>query len=41
MSGIKHFPGVAGEVSFDKDRDGEGITAILKVEHGKYVNLLK
>jgi branched-chain amino acid transport system substrate-binding protein len=41
MAGTKHFPGVAGEVTFDEHRDGAGITAILKVEHGKYLNVLK
>ncbi len=41
LAGIKHFPGVAGEVTFDEHRDGAGITAILKVVNGKYVNVLK
>ena len=41
MAGTKHFPGAAGEVTFDKNGDGTGITAILKVEHGKYVNILQ
>ncbi|MGH7880161.1 MAG: ABC transporter substrate-binding protein, partial [Candidatus Binataceae bacterium] len=41
LQDVRHFPGAAGEVSFNADRDGEGITAILKVEKGKYVNILK
>ena len=41
MAKTKHFPGAAGEITFDQHGDGTGITAILKVEHGKYVNILK
>lgn len=41
LSNTKHFPGAAGDVSFDENGDGTGITAILKVENGKYVNILK
>jgi branched-chain amino acid transport system substrate-binding protein len=41
MADTKHFPGAAGDITFDKNGDGTGLTAILKVEHGKYVNLLK
>jgi len=41
LAGTQHFPGAAGEVTFDKNGDGTGITAILKIEHGKYVNILQ
>jgi branched-chain amino acid transport system substrate-binding protein len=41
MQNLKNFPGAAGEVSFNADRDGIGQTAILKVVNGKYVNILK
>ena len=38
---MKHFPGVAGEITLDEHRDGAGISAILKVDNGKYVNVAK
>ncbi len=38
---LKDFPGVAGPITMDSVRDGTGITAILKVENGKYVNIAK
>ena len=38
---MKNFPGVAGEITMDKDRDGTGKTAILKVVNGKYINVAK
>jgi branched-chain amino acid transport system substrate-binding protein len=41
MAKTKNFPGAAGELTFDEHGDGTGITAILKVENGKYVNILK
>ena len=41
MAKTKHFPGAAGDITFDEHGDGTGITAILKVENGKYVNILK
>jgi branched-chain amino acid transport system substrate-binding protein len=41
MAKTKNFPGAAGDVTFDEHGDGTGITAILKVENGKYVNILK
>jgi branched-chain amino acid transport system substrate-binding protein len=41
MAKTKNFPGAAGDVTFDEHGDGTGITAILKVENGKYVNVLK
>ena len=41
LSGLKHFPGVAGEITFDENRDGEGSPTILKVVDGKYVSLAK
>jgi len=41
MAKTRHFPGAAGDVTFDDHGDGTGITAILKVENGKYVNILK
>ena len=40
MAGTKNFPGVAGEITFDENGDGAGITAILKVVNGKYINVL-
>ena len=36
---LKDFPGVAGPITMDAVRDGTGITAILKVVNGKYVNI--
>ena len=38
---LKDFPGVAGPITMDAERDGTGITAILKVVNGKYVNIAK
>jgi branched-chain amino acid transport system substrate-binding protein len=38
---LKDFPGVAGPITMDENRDGTGITAILKVINGKYVNIAK
>src|SRR5580765_8458625 len=38
---LKDFPGVAGPITMDAVRDGTGITAILKVVNGKYVNIAK
>jgi branched-chain amino acid transport system substrate-binding protein len=38
---LKNFPGVAGPITMDENRDGTGITAILKVVNGKYVNVVK
>ena len=38
---LKDFPGVAGPITMDAVRDGTGITAILKVVNGKYVNVVK
>ena len=38
---LKNFPGVAGPITMDAVRDGTGITAILKVVNGKYVNVAK
>jgi branched-chain amino acid transport system substrate-binding protein len=38
---MKGFPGVAGEITMDENRDGTGKTAILKVVNGKYVNVAK
>jgi branched-chain amino acid transport system substrate-binding protein len=38
---LKNFPGVAGPITMDENRDGTGITAILKVVNGKYVNVAK
>jgi branched-chain amino acid transport system substrate-binding protein len=38
---LKDFPGVAGPITMDAVRDGTGITAILKVVNGKYVNVAK
>jgi hypothetical protein len=32
---------VAGPITMDAVRDGTGITAILKVVNGKYVNIAK
>jgi branched-chain amino acid transport system substrate-binding protein len=36
---LKNFPGVAGPITMDDVRDGTGITAILKVVNGKYINI--
>jgi branched-chain amino acid transport system substrate-binding protein len=41
LAGLKHFPGVAGEITMDENRDGAGASAILKVVNGKYVNVAK
>jgi branched-chain amino acid transport system substrate-binding protein len=41
LAGLKHFPGVAGEITMDEHRDGAGSSAILKVVNGKYVNVAK
>lgn len=38
---LKNFPGVAGPITMDENRDGTGITAILKVVNGKYENIAK
>jgi branched-chain amino acid transport system substrate-binding protein len=41
LAGLKHFPGVAGEITMDEHRDGAGSSATLKVVNGKYVNVAK
>ena len=41
LAGLKHFPGVGGEITMDEHRDGAGSSAILKVVNGKYVNVAK
>jgi branched-chain amino acid transport system substrate-binding protein len=41
LGGLKHFPGVAGEITMDENRDGAGSSAVLKVVNGKYVNVAK
>jgi branched-chain amino acid transport system substrate-binding protein len=41
LAGLKNFPGVAGEITMDENRDGAGSSAILKVVDGKYVNVAK
>jgi branched-chain amino acid transport system substrate-binding protein len=41
LAGLKKFPGVAGEITMDENRDGAGSSAILKVVNGKYVNVAK
>lgn len=41
LAGLKKFPGVAGEITMDENRDGAGSSAILKVVNGKYVNMAK
>ncbi len=41
LAGLKKFPGVAGEITMDENRDGAGSSAILKVINGKYVNVAK
>src|SRR5262245_1562286 len=41
LSGLKDFPGVAGEITMDEHRDGAGKSAILKVVNGKYVDMSK
>ena len=38
---LKDFPGVAGPITMNEVRDGTGITAVLKVVNGKYVNIAK
>src|SRR6185436_14171883 len=35
LAGLKKFPGVAGEITMDENRDGAGSSAILKVVNGK------
>jgi branched-chain amino acid transport system substrate-binding protein len=39
LAGLKGFPGVAGEITMDENRDGAGASAILKVVNGQYVNV--
>ena len=39
LAGLKKFPGVAGEITMDENRDGAGSSAILKVVNGKYTNV--
>jgi branched-chain amino acid transport system substrate-binding protein len=41
LAGLKNFPGVAGEITMDENRDGAGSSAVLKVVNGKYVNVAK
>ena len=41
LAGMKNFPGVGGEITYNQDRDGAGSSAILKVIGGKYVNIAK
>jgi branched-chain amino acid transport system substrate-binding protein len=41
LAGLKNFPGVAGEITMDQNRDGAGSSAILKVVNGKYTNVAK
>jgi len=41
LSGLKNFPGVAGEITYNEVRDGAGASAILKVVNGKYLNVAK
>jgi hypothetical protein len=41
LAGMKNFPGVGGEITYNEDRDGAGSSAILKVIGGKYVNVAK
>jgi branched-chain amino acid transport system substrate-binding protein len=41
LGGLKGFPGVAGEITMNADRDGAGASAILKVVNGQYVNVAK
>jgi branched-chain amino acid transport system substrate-binding protein len=41
LAGLNKFPGVAGEITMDQNRDGAGSSAILKVVNGKYVNMAK
>jgi len=41
LAGLKNFPGVAGEITMDENRDGAGSSAILKVVNGKYTNVAK
>ena len=36
---LKDFPGIAGPITMDENRDGTGITAVLKVVNGKYANV--
>jgi branched-chain amino acid transport system substrate-binding protein len=39
LAKLKGFPGVAGEITMDDNRDGAGSSAVLKVVNGKYVNM--
>jgi len=41
LQGLKGFPGVAGEITMNEERDGAGSSAILKVVNGQYVNVAK
>ena len=41
LAGLKNFPGIAGEITMDANRDGAGASAILKVVNGKYINVAK
>jgi branched-chain amino acid transport system substrate-binding protein len=41
LADLKGFPGVAGEITMDENRDGAGMSAILKVVNGKYINVAK
>jgi branched-chain amino acid transport system substrate-binding protein len=41
LGGLKGFPGVAGDITMDENRDGAGASAILKVVNGQYVNVAK
>ena len=41
LGALKQFPGVAGEITMDENRDGAGASAVLKVVNGKYVNVAK
>jgi branched-chain amino acid transport system substrate-binding protein len=41
LAGLKNFPGVAGEITMDENRDGAGSSAILKVVNGQYVNVAR
>jgi branched-chain amino acid transport system substrate-binding protein len=41
LGSLKHFPGVAGEITMDENRDGAGSSAVLKVVNGKYVNVAR
>jgi branched-chain amino acid transport system substrate-binding protein len=41
LQNLKGFPGVAGEITMDENRDGAGSSAVLKVVNGKFVNVAK